>query len=342
MRPSVRATLISTSITGLVLAGAAPLAQARPAASGFTFTSIYASSTKITTSSGKHLHLSVFGQQQDYGSGPISASLSVTLSTSVAFSTGETHNWSFNLTPASVSYTAGTGKGLIKTATQINPYGQTNLTFTKSSQSKTSCSGGSTTTVKGSLKGLFKFDTRTTGWGHKSSSSFSFTQPDYVVIQKGSCTGKAVTATCTTNLSWRSPGTANSSPFTGYTIGKTATISASRGVSLSTPANSSRSDQILLSTAKPTLSNGKLTITSPGGLITGRASMSGGTKGTDFKSKCKHNGVNKTQHNVTWQSTKWAMPTGHHLVAHFQIEGVLRAPTKGNKPTSSYTKASFS
>ena len=302
--------------TALLIASSASLVAgyaAVPAAAGtVTSYSLGGSPTPVKTSTGKSLHLSVNSFE---ATGDQNISVTVILR-SGSYSRGESHDWTFQVDPNDLDYNSSTGKGSLNTGNDIMPFGSLNLSFTKTSQSSSNCpDSGSTTTVKGTLKGTVDFDTQSTSWGTVHATNLAFATPNYVSLNN-SCTGEpTVPLTCSKYISWSSPyqpgGAASAYGFSVTSGGKTkTTISGSRLVYLTNDYSVSRSDYVSDAAPKPTIVGKKITIkTKSGSRASGSATISGGT--VDKHSvRCKLGSKHFHEHQQFHSGGNWSSPHG--------------------------------
>lgn len=328
----MRARAALLSIIGLL--GVLVLAAPARAAS---FTSIGLASTakSVTTSTGVKLHLSVSAFKVTTSGATSKATTSVTLATGTAYGVGETHIWNFQIGRSSFTYSASTGKAVLKTGSQMSPYGTMNLTFKRSSSKTTSCAGGGhITTVSGTLSGIVHFLTNTGshGWGNVGSSThaMSFSTPNRMTLFAGCGVGAQGSILCMVSTSWSAPFVANTS-MSGFSVknGSTTstTITAGRTKNLSKPGGASRTDVLTAVAPVPTFSGGKLTIkTKSGTKFTGSAAIMSSTT-TPNSYACKRGTASHTE-NATSYSGAWSTPTA--LVAHFRVTGNATAAKSGS------------
>ena len=332
MRPITRLAVLTGAAGALVATSLTPAVAA-----GQTL-SISSYMQTVTTSTGKTLKLSITASKAPSGTAAY-----VTVSLSTGLTSGEFHRWSFSKVAASsLTYSASTGKGSLKTGTQLSPYGKLVLNFVKTSQSKKTCSSGSTTTIKGTLKGIVHFVTNTgsRGWGNVGSATrtFTFRTPNYVTLSTGEGCGLNVKPTCMSGVQWTSPtsgsfATGNYTTAYGMTTGSTSSIFVNRSVKLSKPAGAMRFDNISATgQPKPTVGGGVVSIrTKSGTPLSGSARLTEGSQSsTNPDSTCVLSGVRHTQHSTYYYQAAWSSPSTGRFKANYRVTADYTAPSSGS------------
>jgi hypothetical protein len=354
MRRSIRRAGITTVAATALVAGTMASGQAavprlrtgaeRAATTSVVFTTLNTSVLNIKNSHRRRLDLTLSSTSR---AGIPKASVSIALATGGLGSTGERHNWSFEISRSDLSYNNKTGHGKLATGTSLKTFGTIDLTFTKTSRTTSKCKGGTghDTTIKGRLSGTLFFNTQTGshGWGTVGSRHHrvTFMTPNTFSLLTSGCpigTGSG-SATCISGLFWSAP-YATMTP--SVSIFGYVTRSRSRTTSMVTfdqfqtimsPAGASRTDTLIANEPVPKVSAGTLTITTAGHAITGSASI-GNTTSSPNNYPCKASGKSYTE-KATLHTGMW---TGGPLVGHFSATGRADSPTSG--PTS-FTTESF-
>ena len=268
--------------------------------------------TKITTSTGKVV---VTEASTSTLSG---VGLDVTVEKGLGlYGIGELHSWFLPRSSSIFTFSPTTGKGSVSmTSSEEGPFGSTNLRFTTSSKS-TTCGEGryQYKEWKGTLKGTFVF--KTGFWGKIGSSSFA---KPATVSKETTTRCKLPLPPCHSGVSW-SVFTGTSFGF-GDVAGSTGSIVGERNVTLSSPAGAGRSDELLSSAPKPTWSGGVMKVSTPGGKITGSATIKAeGTPSTNPPFSCRSGTKTKTETDKFWGKVAYSSPAGHAITFH------LSAPT---------------
>jgi hypothetical protein len=352
MRRSIRRAGITTIAATALVAGTMASGQAVvPRATGGTggaaatsviFTTLNSSVLKIKDSHGRRLDLTVNSTSR---AGVGKASVNISLLTGALGSTGERHDWSFEISRSDLSYNNKTGHGKLATGTSLKTFGTINLTFTKTSRSTSKCKGGSghDTTIKGRLSGTLFFNTQTGshGWGTVGSRHHrvTFMTPNTFSLLTSGCpigTGGG-SAACVSGLFWSAPfGTMTPSVSIFGDVSKTgsrttSTVTFDQFMTIKSPAGAARSDTLIANEPVPKVSAGMLTITTSGHAITGSATI-GNTTSSPNNYPCKAGGKSHTEKTTLYTGT-W---TGS-LTGHFSATGKADSPTSG--PTSFTTEA---
>ena len=195
-----------------------------------------------------------------------------------------------------------------------------------------SCIAGTGTAYTGTLKGTVKIKTGFKSTGTLGGMSLSFAAPDTL----DAISGCVPPAPCFS--SWLGPH-ATISVF-GDTFGgpgdEKTTTQVARTTALSSTVT--RVDGAVMSTPKPKFSAGTLDITtSSSGIITGSATLSGGTKEPTEKLACATpNGKTYTEHQTDYVDPAFKSPAG--ITAHTLLTGNL---TSGKSGEGLFTVSTF-
>jgi hypothetical protein len=253
----------------------------------------------------------------------------------------ESHNWNFTLTAGSIAYNPATGRGFVHSATQLKPFGKIALTLRAIGKSHTTtCGTYKTITQRVSARGVFIFDTHSTGkgrWGKVGhNAARTFTGRSEVIYETGefqSC-GPPFIYPCSADVGWSaftSGAGINEVSFDGSisTVGKKTVrmLFVVRTAGLKAPKGASRTDQMDIRDSRMTfaVASKKATIRlGATGPITGSATLispTAGTKSTPFS--CGKT-PKRTQNETSWQAP---YKNGKSpLTVHEQIEGPFRLP----------------
>ena len=281
-----------------------------PAGAGSSQTfSLSSSSTSVTTSTGKHVDVQVTAFKS---AGDSNYSVNVSLSTGGA-KHHESHFWT--LQPNSGSFDYNNGTGTLKTGALPQNFGSLDLTFHKSSQQTHNCpTSGSTTAVRGTLKGALDFDSKSDSWGKVHVNNLTFETPNFINVND-SCTGEGgdFVLHCYKGTSWASAFQAGMPNGGGFSVVEngdtTTTINGSRFVLLG-DGSVYRSDSVSDVARTPVIDGSKLTVrTKKGTAVKGRATISGG-QSNDTTAKCTKSGKKFTEHSTQHASAKWESAHG--------------------------------
>jgi hypothetical protein len=318
----------------------APLATVLVAPSA----SLAATATSITLSTGPASVKTTNGDAWSMGVGWVGsgsptgdAFLSVgIIRTVTAGGTGaEIHEWEFDVTDPTLAFDTTTEKGTLDSGTQASPVGTVDLTLAATASRKGTCSSGSETIYTVTVKGESEIVTGFKLGGTVGSKTLTFTGTS-TLTESFSCV--VASFPCSPALVWGSSTTPTvlASGISEVISGKTYDfIEVGHKTALSSPKQASRDDVALLH--GPAGSYDKttkvLTISSSSaGIVTGSATMSGGT----YKSvsvSCVSGGKTIKGTLTDVENPKYASPAGKELTGHTVLSGNLVAPassTNGN------------
>lgn len=289
--------------------------------------SVSTASTKVTSSTGHHLTISVYAFSQKGGHPSISVSLRTTQ---------ESHGWSFT-GPRTAVAVDSTGKGSITlSGTQMGGYGHLKLHLKPVGKARTQKCGGEpqSKTRPVTVSGTMFFNTKSTGthkWGTVGSNrkTFTFARTDSVTWTYNtthSCPSPP--PTCYTSRSWsRSVSTLKTYTYlSGGVAGKAGYVSAFRSTQLSKPKGASRYDSMSLK-AKPS----SLTVANDGSAVmkvflgTGSATLKA-PPGSTFDQPCGTG--TKQEHTTSWSGSYQNGPK--QLRAPAQIFGSIALPNSSD------------
>ncbi len=291
--------------TALLLSGIGALpATAQDAGRALTvdYVSLYTASTKVTSTTGHHLLVSVYVSKQS-GHKP---TVSVTLR-----APHESHTWSFSA-PSSALKVNSSGKGSVTlSASAMGGYGKLALHVKPVGATKTYRCQGQVVSKSRPVKvsGVMFADTKSSGrhkWGKVGSKtrSFTFAKPSSVSWQyDNTATCPTPKSTCYASLFWDASlfsSTAYSS-LTGGTSRKSSYLSGYRSVQLHKPAGAHRSDSVTAKAPAP-----KLTVANDGSAVLTAKLGKGSAKiaapaGSDNSTPCGTGG--KQEHSLTWSGS---------------------------------------
>jgi hypothetical protein len=324
LRPRIRTTslLVTTAVAGLVLAGlAAPATASAAAASAATAKDTY------TLSSGQ-VALKAGGDTWDLSvgfDGSLAAGQAgqITVLISRAAGTGqlEVHAWTFSV-PDSVLSASG-GSATLNAGSSTSPLASVDVKFASTAKKPETCVVGSGTDYTGTLKGTVTIKTGFKKTGTLGGKSLTFAAPDTLVASDG-C---EVPTFC--ESSWLGPaGTVNAFAETvGATGDEKTTTEVAKSTKLS--ATVTRVDGAVATTPKPTFSKGTLHVTtSSSGIITGSATLSGGTKESLPSQPCvTPTGKKFTEQITDYLNASFTSPAG--IAAKTLLTGTLTSAKTG-------------
>jgi hypothetical protein len=249
----------------------------------------------------------------------------------------EVHTWSFIVTTSSLKYSPASGKGSLKTGSQLKPFATITLKLKAIGTKATArCKGSKTVTQPVSVHGVLTFNTHTSGkrgWGKVGGSGKrTFTGSSVVVYQLGTfeqC--NEAPPACVAMEMWtasKQPSQTNQLSLSGSfqkVGGKTVkTIVATRDTGLAKPKQATRADTLRLPDSKMSfrLRGGLASVhIRPHGAVSGSASLVSTTAGSGYPEKC---GKKKTQHTKSWVA--YFKNGTSPLTVKEQIEGSFRLP----------------
>jgi hypothetical protein len=226
------------------------------------------------------------------------------------------------------------GDATLNAGSSVSPLASVDVAFAHTSSKPMSCIAGSGTAYAGTLKGTVTIKTGFKPTGTLGGTSLSFTAPNTLEALSG-CVPPTPCLS-----SWTSaPGTVSA---LGDTVGgpgdqKTTTL-VERTTTLSSTVI--RVDGAVMSTPKPKFSGGTLHITtSSSGIITGSATLSGGTKEPTQTLPCvTPKGKSYTEHQTDHVDSAFKSPAG--ISAHTLLTGTLKSGKSGEGffTVSTFTK----
>jgi len=244
----------------------------------------------------------------------------------------ELHLWQFATTAKSeLKFDAATGKGTVESGSAAKPVATVNLAFSATSHSPVTCATGSETVYSGTLTGTVTLATGLTGGGTVGGSSVSFDA-------KGSAPSISVDSGCVQSVNDCVATTLFASAETGVigsgidgTLGGTALDEAGveTSTSLSSPKGATREDAAVLeknAKLKWTAKTKTLSVsTSSSGIVTGSATIQGGTVKTESE-PCSFGGTSYKLSLTEGEDASYSSPSGEALTAHTSLTGDLVVP----------------
>jgi hypothetical protein len=283
--------------------------------------------TSVTTSNGMTWTLVVGWDQVIAGEAP---SMSIGLERTVtAGGTGyEIHDWNFQPTTATLKFNATTGVGTLNTGTQTNPVAKVDLAFKATSNKAATCTTGSEKVYSGTLKGKLTLVTGLTGGGTVGGTSLSFTLATPDITVDSACVPPA-TNDCLASSAFISS-TDVTSPLAGGLWGNFggqsfAAVSVETETALKAPKDATRIDGAEVDAAAPkydaTTKVFSVT-TSASGIVTGSATLSGGTV-KKVKTTCSFGGKTYKVTASNDQDANYSSPAGKAITADTSLSGTL-------------------
>jgi hypothetical protein len=266
--------------------------------------------------------------------GGTSANLDIGLERTVTSGgTGEEgHLWSVPVTTATLAFDAKTGAGTLDAGTQTSPIAKVDLAFKATSNKKGTCTTGSETIYSGALSGEASLVTGLTGGGTVGGTSVKFTVITPTITVDSGCS--VVTDSCVASATFISTLSPGKSPFAvndnESLAGKAGNfVEVGRSTDLKAPAHSSRIDVAAVDSAPATYDSTTKVLsvtTSTAGLVTGSATLSGGTAKTEPPQSCTFAGKKYTVSVIEDSTAKYASPAGKSISAKTSLTGTLTAP----------------
>jgi hypothetical protein len=329
--PRHRRLISLVSVAALAAAGlavAAP-AAARPASTPESLTILNSGVVHVTTTTGKHLVLSVRATRFAKRAGGSNAHRPSTVQISLRGNGGhETHSWSFTLAAGSFTDTAA-GNGALKTAGQLGRYGRLSLVIAPVSRLITQvCDNDNANRVhQVSLKGTLTFRSRSPGaesWGAVARQSVSFSHGRLSAGHGPDVEEACAPAPCKAGVSWTA--THANVDLNGTDVATkghkpTSHLEANRSTRLSTPAHASRVDTVVVKAPAPRLASAggvaTLTAHSAGGIATGSAQLTSNHRNS-YRQDCSTGQLVGKQWDATYDAPI------ESLTLHEQVFGPLR------------------
>lgn len=321
------ATGIGLAVTGVVLLPSP--SQARGAAPTATYTSVYGA--PVTVVSTKHRRLSLSTSISKSGEG-------TNLYVSVALpNRRESHSWAFSLPSSALRLNAG-GSGTAKTTSaKLGGLGTLSLKIAGSGATKKSTCQGQLVSASrhATVSGKLLLDTKS-AWGKVGSArKIKFAKASTVYWSypnTASCPAPA--PTCSAYSSWSmylSKATGYTS-MSGYTTGRTTSVTAYRSTHLRKPAGASRTDFLTQSGAKaPRLTvHADDTATMQAYAGKGSATLTASAPGSSYSEACGH-GTQSLAHKYWSASVHQGSPAAK-LTA--QVFGAITLPNSAGASIS--------
>lgn len=307
-------------ICAAVTMAASVVLAAAPAAASAAADTYSLSSGQVALAAGGHTwDLSVTFQSGATTSIP--ATLDVQISRAAGKGQLEDHAWAFDVPDSALSFSGGDAK--LDAGSSVSPLASVDVAFTHTSSKTMSCVAGSGTVFTGTLKGTVKIKTGFKPTGTLGGTSLSFAAPNTLEAMSG-----CVAPTPCSSM-WTSPrGTVSALGDTfGGPAGERTTTLVARTTTVS--ATVIRVDGAVMLTPKPKFSAGILRITtSSSGIITGSATLSGGTKEPTQTQPCvTPQGKGFTEHQTDYADPAFKSPAG--ITAHTLLTGTLTSQKSG-------------
>ncbi|HEX3823342.1 MAG TPA: hypothetical protein VHV79_02625 [Mycobacteriales bacterium] len=325
--------LSGAAIAAAGLALAAP-ASARPASTPESLTILTSGVVHVTTTSGRHLSLSVRATRFAKNAGGSNADRPSTVAVSLRGNSGhETHTWSFTVAPGSFTDTSG-GNGTLKTAGQLAPYGRLSLVISPVSRLTTQvCDNANGNQIHlVALKGTLKFRSHSPGtesWGAVAQRSVSFAHGRLSAGHGPDVEEACAAIPCQAGLSWTASHAnidINGTDVAAKGNKPVSHLEANRSIRLSTPAHATRIDTVIVKSPAPRLTSaGGATVTahSAGGIATGSARLTS-TRRSGYRQNCSTGQLVGKQWSATYDAAI------RPLTLHEQVFGALRISADKN------------
>lgn len=260
------------------------------------------------------------------------ATLDVQISRAAGKGQREDHAWVFDVPNGVLSFSGG--DATLNAGSSVSPLASVDVAFTHTSSKSMSCTAGSGTVFTGTLKGTVTIKTGFKPTGTLGGTSLSFAAPNTLEAMSGCVPPTPCSST------WTSPqGTVSAlgDTFGGPGGEKTTTLVARTTTVSSTVI---RVDGAVMSTPKPKFSAGTLHMTtSSSGIITGSATLSGGTKEPTQTLPCvTPEGKSYTEHQTDYADPAFKSPAG--ISARTLLTGTLTSEKSGEGffTVSTFTK----
>lgn len=315
----------------LVCAAVTLTVSAVPAAASAAADTYSLSSGQVALTAGGHTwDLSITFTSGATTSTP--ATLDIQISRTAGTGQLEDHVWTFDVPNTVLSFSGG--HATLNAGSSVSPLASVDVAFADTSSKPMSCIAGSGTAYAGTLKGTVTIKTGFKPTGTLGGTSLSFATPNTLEA----IAGCVPPTPCLSN--WTSPpGTVSALGVIAGGPGdqKTTTL-VERTTTLSSTAT--RLDGAVMSTAKPKFSGGTLHITtSSSGIITGSATLSGGTKEPTQTLTCvTPTGKSYTEHQTDYADPAFKSPAG--ITADTLLTGTLKSAKSGEGffTVSTFTK----
>jgi hypothetical protein len=323
----------ATLMVGLGLTTLPAAASAKPAAASLDGLSFNSAAQSLHSNTHKTLNLFVEANQS-IQEGTTSSSASIQVSRQ---GVPEMHDWDFGeIKNGTLAFDPGTGKGSLKTGSQLDPYAKLSLTLTATGKPNvTKCQTYKTITQRVNVRGRVSFDTRSTGknrWGKVSAGAkYSFSGTNEVVYETGvfqSCGGN-FTVPCSSGVNWNAFQEGNgidNVSISGNIRKHGSSLFALRNASLPKPKNAVREDTVNIAFNKMSFSvssSNKATVkVGAAGQVSGSATLASPNPGTSSQIPCGNAGKHES-------SMSWRVPYKNGkspLTVHEQIEGSIKLP----------------
>jgi hypothetical protein len=243
----------------------------------------------------------------------------------------EEHEWTFDVPTSALTFDTSTGVGTLKGGSATSPVATIDLNFKATSHKAATCTSGSETVYTGTLSGEAKLVTSLTGGGTVGGASVTFNFKEsapHMLVDSG-CVAPLDECLAETSFSSSTTGT---KPEAGGLEGtedgtKVDFVLVARKKTLSSPKGAFRTDDAEIDTSPPSWNakTGVLSVTtSSAGIVTGSATLSGGTvKTTTFP--CTFGGKSYTMHVTQNTTANYSSPAGKAITAHTSLTGKLAA-----------------
>jgi hypothetical protein len=275
-------------IVAASIAFTAPAASAGP--SPETLTTLASGRIPVTSTTGKHLLLSINALRFASTPGASNAHSKSQLTVTLASTNGvESHQWVFPLAAGFFHDDGVNGVGTLATGSQIAPFGHLKLKITPTHSAVVQhCDSANKNVIhRERVRGSVSFHTHSTGanaWGSIATATFQFSHGKLTAGHGPDVEEACAKIPCQAGATWNAnKGLLSLNGTDVARKGKKAVsrIAASRLVHIGTPANTQRLDIVKTTAPAPSLTpNGaqaSLDITTSGGVATGSAKITSNT-----------------------------------------------------------------
>jgi hypothetical protein len=287
----------------------------------------------VKTSNGDTWDLSIVWVQVVAGSASISIGLLRTVTT--GGSGFEEHAWMIPVKSTTFTFNSSTEVGTLNATSATTPLATVDLNFKGTSKKAATCTSGSEEIYSGTLSGKIALVTGLTGGGTVGSATntttFNLGTPE--VKSNLSCI-PPTTIDCANTILFDSSLTPKTNPDAVGINGDEEGISfdyvgVDRGVTISKPAGTTREDGAAID--KGAMSYNATTHvfsvgTSSAGIVTGSATLTGGTVKTTTTT-CTAGGKSVKITLTSNDSAKYTSPSGKSITAHTSLTGTLTVPS---------------
>jgi hypothetical protein len=290
--------------------------------------SLTSGSVKVTTANRHVFSMAIAAFQT--GS-VLTSAITLTRPVTTGGSGAEVHSWTFNVPLSTLTFNAATGQATFNTATAGGPLAAIYVVFKGASEKSVSCASGSERIYTGTLSGKVTLRTGISGGGTVGGPAVSFSGTNSFTSDSR-CISRFPPPTCISGATF----TAGSRDVGLVGAPQVRRGRAVEAVNLShlsrlrLPSGATRSDGAFIFAPPSRYRSRVLAVyggASSSSIVTGTATLSGGTISPPALGSCVEGGTTRTQAKTFHNNVKYQSLAGKTFEAHEVIGGAITVPS---------------